>query len=754
MATDVERLVVSLEASITKYDRAMNKALGITNSTMQRIERRQMTAIQRVNAGWAGAQRGIATAFAGAVALRGAQQLIDASTRIENSLKVVGLEGEALSKVYDSLFSSAQRNMAPLESLTTLYSRLGLAQKELGASNDQLLDFTDKVALALRVQGTTAQEARGALIQLSQAMGSGIVRAEEFNSIVEGAPSILRATAAGLKEAGGSVAQLRTLVIDGKLSSQAFFQAFLTGSAILEDQVANAEVTVSQGFVRLQNVLIDTAGKFDTATGASNRTGTALAAVAKYIEDVGKVIAANGADIQRFMDLAFGTGPDQTVADDILEWSRAMGEVFRGNLIKGSAGEMEALAQGFDRFGESVSDADLALAQAEQSLANFADHTAGKMGEVDAAAQDLFQQVLEGKGSAELAAEAIEALGNANPDFSGLLSDIGGVIQRIYDLRNAAIVAAQSPWGTYDSAPNGGGIAEQRAEQMGLRPKPAVRPVSIIDYPVSGAAGSDGGKKSGADRFADALASQQQRIDALNRETELQRQLGTAVDDYGFSIERLRAQIDLENAAKEAGLPLDEQRQAQIDQLAEGYGRATAEAARLAEVQEATRAGFEEMRDAARSALETIVDGFLEGKDAGEIFQNVLKDVGSQLLNMGFNSLFGGGATPGSGLLGGMFGLPGRERGGPVRKGQPYIVGEKRPELFIPDSNGTIVPRLPSMPSGSGSSGPSITFAPVIDARGADIAAVARIEQVVAKQQVEFEGRVKQIVKGRGTKWR
>jgi tape measure domain-containing protein len=229
------------------------------------LKKRQATAIQRMNAGWTGMQRGIATAFAGAAALRGAQQLIDASTRIENSLKVAGLSGEELSVVYDQLFDSAQRNAAPLESLVTLYGRAALVQRELGVSTKELLNFTDNVSVALRVAGTDAQTASGALLQLSQALGSGVVRAEEFNSIQEGAQPILQAVAAGLEEAGGSVAELRKLVVDGKVSSEAFFRAFEAGSAVLQDKVANAEITVSQQFVRLQNVLIDVAGKFDDA---------------------------------------------------------------------------------------------------------------------------------------------------------------------------------------------------------------------------------------------------------------------------------------------------------------------------------------------------------------------------------------------------------------------------------------------------------------------------------------------------------
>src|SRR5690606_17708976 len=108
----------------------------------------------------------------------------------------------------------------------------------------------------------------------------------------------------------------------------------------------------------------------------------------------------------------------------------------------------------------------------------------------------------------------------------------------------------------------------------------------------------------------------------------------------GFAIERLRAQIELENAAKEAGLPLDEQRQAKIEELATGYANATVAAAQLAEAQNLAKQSAEDLAQAGRQALDTIIDGFLEGKDAGEIFGNVLKDLGRNLLNMGLNGLF------------------------------------------------------------------------------------------------------------------
>ncbi|YBV97385.1 tape measure protein [Phyllobacteriaceae bacterium JZ32] len=233
------------------------------------------------------AMLGFASAAAGALAAgfsaQKVQQLIDSATRIQNALKVAGLSGDELATVYDRLFQSAQRNSAPLEALVNLYGRASQAQKTLGASTDELLGLTETVAMALRVSGASAETASGALLQLGQALSGGKVQAEEYNSIIDGLYPLLQAAAAGLKEAGGDVSKLTRLVKDGKVSSEAFFRAIEAGSGFLRDKLAGSEQTVSGAFVRLQNVMIDTARKFDDGTGASGRLAGKLNELADLI---------------------------------------------------------------------------------------------------------------------------------------------------------------------------------------------------------------------------------------------------------------------------------------------------------------------------------------------------------------------------------------------------------------------------------------------------------------------------------------
>lgn len=328
MAIEAEKLLAIFEAKFDSLEKSLDRAQkksrdafkGIegdgkrAEDSLSRIGRRGMPGLDGLNSKMrqtraetdrlAVSMGGLAKSFgvgffggiAGGVSLQAAQQLVDSATRIRNALKVAGLEGSNLKEVYDALFASAQKNAAPIESLTTLYSRLSLAQKSLGVSQQDLLKFTDRVSLALRVSGTDAQSASGALLQLSQALGGGVVRAEEFNSVLEGAPAIIQAVAAGLTEAGGSVSTLRGLVNDGKVSSEAFFRAFLAGATTLEDKVAGSALTVSQAFVQMQNVLIDTAGRIDNVTGASASVGEGLQRLAGIIQGLGQVFekTANG----------------------------------------------------------------------------------------------------------------------------------------------------------------------------------------------------------------------------------------------------------------------------------------------------------------------------------------------------------------------------------------------------------------------------------------------------------------------------
>jgi len=311
MATDTERLILSLEAQYRRLQKDMDKANGIAAASTRKLEARFVqtnraisrsadTMARDVARSYSAAAKsalsntsslkaallGSASAIAASFGVQEVANLADSYTRFTNQLKLAGLEGGRLTSTQEQLFSIAQKYGVELEGLGSLYGRVAQGAKELGASNADLLKFTTGVAAGLKVQGGSADSTKGALMQLSQALGGAIVRAEEFNSINEGARPILQAVANGSDKYAGSVSKLRAAVIDGKVTSQEFFAAFLKGSAQLEAQATKANLTIGASFTVLNNALGKYIGETDQSLSATQRLSAGITALANNLDSI------------------------------------------------------------------------------------------------------------------------------------------------------------------------------------------------------------------------------------------------------------------------------------------------------------------------------------------------------------------------------------------------------------------------------------------------------------------------------------
>ena len=289
--TDVEALLLRIEASASKLEKDMAKANLIFDRGAKRMEA-QAKAVGakiggRLGATIAGTAASYTTRIATVVAAAfSADKVLEASQayiRANNALKVAGLSGAALTSTFDRLYAIAQANSTPIEMLVGLYSKAAQAQRSLGASSDQLIGFSTAVAQALRVSGQSAEEAQGALLQLGQAISGTNVQAEEYNSLIDGAYPLLQAAAAGIKEAGGDVAKLTQLVKAGEVSSRAFFYGVLAGAPVLTDKLAGSTKTASQAWTEFQNALTKAVGELDAATGATANLSENLSGLAQWM---------------------------------------------------------------------------------------------------------------------------------------------------------------------------------------------------------------------------------------------------------------------------------------------------------------------------------------------------------------------------------------------------------------------------------------------------------------------------------------
>jgi len=200
--------------------------------------------------------------------------------RASNSIKVFLDASQDVISVRANLVNLSLETRTDLKAQITLYNRLSLVQKELGVSQSQIVNVIEGVGKAIGVTSTSALEARGSLIQLSQAFGQSIVRAEEINSILEGTPRIAKAIADGL---GLTVARMRELVKEGKVSSTDFFIALQSQTDVLREEFENVEVTIGQGMTNLQTGVTTAVGTLLQLTGIQPAVAGALNALGKAL---------------------------------------------------------------------------------------------------------------------------------------------------------------------------------------------------------------------------------------------------------------------------------------------------------------------------------------------------------------------------------------------------------------------------------------------------------------------------------------
>lgn len=244
----------------------------------------QFTQSNQASAKSLGAVKVALASVAAALSVREIIRYADAWKGVSNQLNAITGDTQKTIRVQNELLALANRTRTGFEGVAALYGRLALTSTELGASQEQLIKFTQGIGQALAIQGTTATEAQGALLQLSQAIGGGIVRAEEFNSLLEGGIVILKTVAENMGATGISIAELRNRVVDGKITSEEFFNAFLRGTSDLQEQFDQTSATIGQGFTVLGNNVTGFIGKLDAATGTSSAFADILIAVGNNLE--------------------------------------------------------------------------------------------------------------------------------------------------------------------------------------------------------------------------------------------------------------------------------------------------------------------------------------------------------------------------------------------------------------------------------------------------------------------------------------
>lgn len=221
-------------------------------------------------------------------------RLLDTFTNLQNRLRATGLEAQNLSAVYRELLGVANSTRSSFEGSVELYSRLAISSKELGVSQQDLIDFTKSLNQAIILSGASATEAQAGLIQLSQGMASGTLRGDELRSVLEQLPAVADVIA---KQLGVTRGELRKMGEDGKITANTILDAFQSARGELEERFGKTVPTISQSFQVLKNNVVDLVGRMDEATGVSEAISRALLFVSENLDTIAKVALSAAAGL-------------------------------------------------------------------------------------------------------------------------------------------------------------------------------------------------------------------------------------------------------------------------------------------------------------------------------------------------------------------------------------------------------------------------------------------------------------------------
>jgi tape measure domain-containing protein len=140
----------------------------------------------------------------------------------------------------------AKATYTDIESTTRLYVGLEQALDKYTSSQQEVLNMTQMLQTAAVVSGASQEDMKFSMRQLTQAMQGGIVRAEEYNSIMEQTPYIMQTVAKHIDGVNGDLGKLRQMMLDGKLTADVFYNAMVKGASDIEAAFAKMEPTVAQ----------------------------------------------------------------------------------------------------------------------------------------------------------------------------------------------------------------------------------------------------------------------------------------------------------------------------------------------------------------------------------------------------------------------------------------------------------------------------------------------------------------------------
>ena len=224
--------------------------------------------------------KGVVATYATLQTAKGVLNASDDLTQTTARLHLMNDGVQSTQELLETTYMSAQDARGSFTDMADVVARLGNNAKDAFSSSAEVVDFANLVQKQMTIAGTGTQEASNAILQLSQALGSGVLRGDELNSIFEQAPNLIQSIADYLNVPIGKIKEMAS---EGELSADVVKNAIFAASDEINEQFASMPMTWNQTWQSMQDTatmafqpVLQEINAIANSEGFQNFTNTAI----------------------------------------------------------------------------------------------------------------------------------------------------------------------------------------------------------------------------------------------------------------------------------------------------------------------------------------------------------------------------------------------------------------------------------------------------------------------------------------------
>ena len=198
--------------------------------------------------------RNVAVAIGAKQAVQSVVGLSDSYSQTIARLDLMNDGLQTTAELQNMVFASAQKSRMEYQATADMVGKLGTLAGDAFSGSGEIVQFAELINKQFTLAGTSAQEASGATLQLTQALASGVLRGDELNSVMEQAPTIIQAIADYL---GVTKGEIREIAAEGELTADIVKNAMFAAADDINAKFESMPKTWSQVWTSFKNYALE-----------------------------------------------------------------------------------------------------------------------------------------------------------------------------------------------------------------------------------------------------------------------------------------------------------------------------------------------------------------------------------------------------------------------------------------------------------------------------------------------------------------